>query len=358
MEKESKWSAEDWLLRACMVCCVFVVAVGVINCGGPEEPTSGESLVKPSLLNKDHMLSSAELVDCTLEDGTQTKCYSVQFKSNPEGHGGPYCPKTKNDIAGLGIYDGKTNPGFQLLAATLWDAMEADGFDILDDEGNVKIVAPMAGGPGGADGGMPPMDGGPPGGPPGGTAPGAACLEATPNDSVKLTFLIPANPVMLDTPNQIDSVELIGLSLNGVPMNGDPPTVAGDSGGRPGGGGAIPALDPCGGHIDPAGYYHWHFGASVINEVLQANNITEVTCQAVIQSTTALLGFAKDGHPIYASKDMDGADPTDLDTCQGHTAATKDYPDGVYHYHVSAKNTPNLPRCLKGAAAQNAFTRQ
>ena len=95
-----------------------------------------------------------------------------------------------------------------------------------------------------------------------------------------------------------------------------------------------------------------------MNSILQVKGITDVRCTNIAQSPTAMIGFAKDGHPIYASKDTNGTVPSDLDSCQGHTSATKEYPKGVYHYHVSAKNAPNLPPCLKGAAACNPFQRK
>ncbi len=374
-------------VRHCAALAAVFLGLGVwcVACGSvPPAEDNPEHQVKPSLVNAVHLNQSVEVVDCTLENGSQAKCYKFQFRSNPLGHGGPYCPKTTKETGGLGIYDGKTNPGLQALKAVLWDAMKADGFDVVDENGNINIVDPGAGGmggppnggqssggsndgpPGGGPGGGPPPNGGPPGGgqPGGGSqggsggGPGAACLEASPNDQLVLTFLIPANPVMLSTPNKIDTVELVGLSVNGIPINGHPPTVAGTESGGPGGGGAIPALDPCGGHMDPAGYYHWHFGASEMNSVLKANNIHDVTCTAVAQSQTAMIGYAKDGHPIYASKDQDGSAPSNLDSCQGHTAPTKEFPNGVYHYHVSDNGAPNLPPCLKGAAAQNPFQRQ
>lgn len=353
MQQIWRGSLQAFLPRVMLALAVLGVTALGFACGQiPTTSDNPQHLLKPSLVNASYLNASATVVDCTLENGTSTQCYQFKFRSNPLGHGGPYCPKTVNDVGGLGIYDGKTNSGLQALKAMLWNAMKADGFDVTDENGNIKIVDPGAGGAGGPGGGPP--GGGPPDG---GSGPGAACLEATPNDQLTLTFTIPANPVLLDSPNSIGTVELLGMSTNGIPINGHPPTVAGTEQNGPGGGGSLPALDPCGGHMDPAGYYHWHFGAAEINQVLQAKGITDVTCTHVTQSSTAMIGYAKDGHPIYASQDQDGTTPTDLDTCQGHTAATKEFPDGVYHYHVSTTNAPNLPPCLKGAAAQNPFQR-
>lgn len=278
-------------------------------------------------------LQSFDLVDYTLENGSATTCYRLVFSSNPVA-GGPYCPKTIDDIGGVGIYDGATNPGFQVLKRSLWEAMEADGYDIVDEDGNITIQDPGAG-----------MGGG-----------GAACLEASPDDGLDLTFLLPVSPELLGSPDQLTIVENLGVSLEGIPLTGDPPSVVQGPPGMGGGGGSIPSIDPCGGHVDPFGYYHLHFLPQEMNSVLIAYDITEVSCTDFAQNTTALVGFAKDGYPIYASRDSDGSLPADLDDCNGHTAATTEYPDGTYHYHASTTMAPNVPPCLVGAAATGAFT--
>ncbi|MEM9824234.1 MAG: YHYH protein, partial [Bacteroidota bacterium] len=185
------------------------------------------------------------------------------------------------------------------------------------------------------------------------------CLAAAADDNLELTFVIPAIPKLANFNNVITEIELVGLSLDGVPINGDPPSAVNGPGmGGPGGGGTeinFPSLDPCGGHHDPAGYYHWHFIPEVVNQVLEANGITEIACTKMTQTTgVQLVGFAKDGFPIYAY----AAEPTDLDDCGGRTATTEEYPDGVYHYVASTTLASNIPKCLKGVAANNAFRYQ
>ncbi|MEM1319606.1 MAG: YHYH protein [Bacteroidota bacterium] len=283
-------------------------------------------------------LISFKTVNCTLEDGSSTTCYEMVFRSNPV-EDGPYCPQTIDDIGGVGIYDGATNPGFQVMKRSLWEAMEADGYDLVDADGNITIVDP-----GNMSAGPPPS--------------GGACLEATPDDNLELTFLIPTEPVLLASPDQLRSVENLGVSIDGIPLTGDPPSATQGMPGRPGGGGAIPSIDPCGGHIDPFGYYHLHFIPQEMNNVLQAHNITEVACTNFAQDETLLVGFAKDGFPIYASKDSDGTLPTDLDECNGHVGPTPDFPGEIYHYHASSTEAPNVPPCLVGASVAAAFSYQ
>ncbi|WP_323787987.1 YHYH protein [Psychroserpens sp.] len=299
------------------------------NTTNDDDDIINEDLIREAFFNATSLMSF-EKVNCTLEDGSTGECYQLVFSSNPINNG-PYCPETINDIGGLGIYDGATNPGFQVLKATLFNAMEADGYDIIGNNGEINID----------DFTNPPDPGG-----------YSFCLEPVPDNTLQLTFLIPAEPILAITNNTIDTVELIGVSRDGVPINGDPPSVVN---GPMLGVGNIPALDPCGGHHDPAGYYHLHFVSETMNQVLESSSITEVSCTLVNQvSTSKLIGFAKDGFPIYAY----AVEPSGLDECRGITANTTEFPNGVYHYVASNTEAPNVPKCLKGVAATNSFTFQ
>jgi hypothetical protein len=274
--------------------------------------------------------TGSQVVDCELTDGSRTQCLQLTFGANPVP-GGPYCPATVDDVAGTGVYDGPTDPGFHLLDRALWEAMEADGYDILDDAGNVRVQS----GTGGAHAAPPPAE--------------PACLEQPAVDTLVLTFLIPLHPTQLSVPDEIGDVDLVAVSVVGAPINGPPPSVVDNQGN-------IPALDPCGGHVDPQGYYHWHLASPTADTILDAYAIDEIQCADVTQDDTALVGFARDGYPIYGDADQDGAVPSDLDACNGHTGATADFPDGVYHYHASSTVAPNLPTCIVGAQAVDAFT--
>jgi hypothetical protein len=293
-------------------------------------------LIDESFFNSSSLITF-ETINAPLEDGTTAECFRLTFSSNPVPSG-PFCPTTIDDVAGLGFYDGDTNPGFRVFSKALLDDIEADGYDMVNDDGTVNVDY--------FNGGMPDPS-------------YSYCLEAAANDDLKLVFIIPAEPKLGTSNNDIAEVELIGLSLDGVSYNGDPPSaVNGPMMGGPGGSGDqinFPSLDPCGGHHDPAGYYHWHFVPEVMNKVLEANGISEVSCTNIEQTTgIQLAGFAKDGFPIYAYAD----EPTDLDDCGGRTATTNEFPDGAYHYVASTTIASNVPKCLKGVAAQNAFSYQ
>ncbi|MDO6695431.1 YHYH protein [Aliiglaciecola sp. 3_MG-2023] len=287
-------------------------------------------------------ISSSSTVSCTLDDGTQTTCYELVFNVNEirDGSGsgeliddeaGPFCPSSyTGDDGGVGIYDGNTGPGFQNLVQTLWDNMAIDGYDIIDESAGIICIQD----PGGSRANI-------------GSNCTSYCLNASADDGLTITYTIPVTPVPLATPDQLGEIEHIGLSLDGVPITGDPPSVVGR-------GGNIPSLDHCGGHHDPAGYYHWH-GIPESADVMHAEQGTndQADCSVYItQDNTALSGFARDGYPIYAYQDLvDGevVTPSDLDSCNGHTGITAEYPDGIYHYHASL-DAPNLPTCITGAS--------
>jgi hypothetical protein len=72
----------------------------------------------------------------------------------------------------------------------------------------------------------------------------------------------------------------------------------------------------------PAGdQYHYH---------------TEPVWLTEMKGSDAFLGFLLDGFPVYGPVE-NGKSITnnDLDDYHGHFSATKDFPDGIYHYHIT-----------------------
>jgi hypothetical protein len=124
-------------------------------------------------------------------------------------------------------------------------------------------------------------------------------------------------------------------------------------------------IDQNNAHVQPDGSYHYHGVPTGLIEKLG------VTGRAV------LIGWAADGFAIYvdetarsswrlkAQRDPGGPgdrpDGTysqdyeyvhrlgDLDECNGREAATAEFPQGAYHYVVTAK-FPHVPRCFMGTA--------
>jgi hypothetical protein len=132
------------------------------------------------------------------------------------------------------------------------------------------------------------------------------------------TMTIPAKPAKANT-NEATSLGAIGMALNGVPIFND----------REGGNvalnaGTISSFDAAGAHPAQAADYHYH-----------------VTGTYTTLNDANLIGFLRDGFPIYGRKDMDGTYPSNLDTFNGHTAATTEFPNGIYHYHTRNENYLN-----------------
>lgn len=86
-----------------------------------------------------------------------------------------------------------------------------------------------------------------------------SCLSASADESVEMTVLLPMVPVKAAEPTSLGTVAKVGLALDGVPIFADAPSVLQT--------GHMPALDTCGGHIDPGGWYHWHATSTDINTV-------------------------------------------------------------------------------------------
>ncbi|WP_298880137.1 YHYH protein [uncultured Polaribacter sp.] len=52
---------------------------------------------------------------------------------------------------------------------------------------------------------------------------------------------------------------------------------------------------------------------------------------------SAFLGLLSDGFPVYGPEENGSTiTSSDLDDYHGHTSATADFPDGIYHYHITS----------------------
>lgn len=83
----------------------------------------------------------------------------------------------------------------------------------------------------------------------------------------------------------------------------------------------IPTFDQWEGHPQQQGMYHYHL---------------EPTWLTNQNGNEAFVGFLADGFPVYGTHE-NGRRVTnaDLDEFHGHTSATPDFPNGIYHYHVT-----------------------
>ncbi|MDE1462065.1 YHYH protein [Spartinivicinus poritis] len=290
-------------------------------------------VLDPVYYNLSNFIKNISLVNCTLNNGRKTQCFELKVKSTPINDG-PYCPETLDDIGGIYIYDGKTNPGLRLLDKIFFINMEIDGYDIVDENENIRKYFMRL------DKQAPPPD-----------QQYDYCIEAEKDINLQLTYKIPAYPEFANKVTPMASaIDIVGLSLHGLPVNGLPPSVV--KGPNNIGGGSVPALDPCGGHILD-GFYHSHIIPETINEKLLRNHIFEVECESIPQKyESQLTGYAMDGFPIYGRQEITGLPPQNLDKCNGHVGATFHYPFGIYHYHAVFNEDVDIPRCLSGELAK------
>ena len=131
-------------------------------------------------------------------------------------------------------------------------------------------------------------------------------------------FKIPRNPTQssIINPTQMGP---IGVALNGIPFYNQY-----GAGGNPLDQ-EINSFDQYNGHPAPGpsgGRYHYHMEPFWLTDNYGRD---------------ALIGFLLDGYPIYGPEE-NGLDliSSDLDEFHGHFHENQDFPNGIYHYHITA----------------------
>lgn len=284
--------------------------------------------VNPLLFLKDGVNVKISTIGCTLSNGTSTNCYQIISKGVPTDHSmGPWCPNNISDDASAGgiwleggkVYD--VDGAFIKNMATFynnsqWLMYKTNG-DIYTTETQADCAAAAN--------------------PNVGAQYKNYCVECLPSyvTSVTQTYVIPVTPVKLS--NSITFAGMgpgggsgapsaRGIAFNGVRFDAPAPTNAILSAYT------LAPFDDAGGHINLQAGYHYHAATGLSKKVSQCDN------------HAPMIGYAMDGHGIYAQKNENGVEPTDLDACRGHTDATRGY-----HYHVDFAGKNNFINCLFGA---------
>jgi hypothetical protein len=130
----------------------------------------------------------------------------------------------------------------------------------------------------------------------------------------QMTFRIPLAPTRLTTPSPTP-LGPIGVATNGVAIfnqyAGPNQPLAGE----------INSFDQYAGHPQMSGVYHYHVEPTWLTR----------------SSREALVGVLLDGYPVYGPMENGALVSTSsLDAAHGHVSPTREFPQGVYHYHTTS----------------------
>ena|GEM_PF-623457 len=164
----------------------------------------------------------------------------------------------------------------------------------------------------------------------------AEILTASPLD-VEITV----SPVYSDTATDT-SLSTIGVMISGAPIFNDYEDmsrefVALDDNLSLDG---VYFIDACNGHPLASGAsYHYHGVPYCITDTVD-----------VPGEHSTIIGVLLDGFPVYGSSDVGGVALTnaDLDECSGHFGPTPEFPEGIYHYHLTEDASPYSIDCFHG----------
>jgi len=143
-----------------------------------------------------------------------------------------------------------------------------------------------------------------------------AQFNLNPNRIVEqqLKLRIPITQTRLTTPSPTP-LGPIGIAINGVAIfnqyaAGNQPLT-----------GEINSFDQYNGHPAPQGEYHYHVEPKYLTR----------------NSREALVGVLLDGYPVYGPMENGALVLTSsLDAAHGHVGVTKEFPQGIYHYHTTS----------------------
>jgi YHYH protein len=172
-----------------------------------------------------------------------------------------------------------------------------------------------------------------------------AMIASDPTKSQSYDFQITTRPTKANKTTST-SLGTIGVMISGAalfnPYEGDGKTVATASNFflKDTDGSYIAFLDTCNGHPNPMGAYHYHGLPTCITTQVDKND-----------GPSHIIGVAFDGFPIYGDQDMNGKKikSEQLDTCNGITSATPEFPEGIYHYVLlNTTDATSSIKCFSG----------
>lgn len=269
------------------------------------------------------VVGEPSIVDCTLNDGTETSCYAITVTGEPESHSsGPWCPTNIDQegaaAGGIWLENDRVYEVDGSFIANLSKFYDDDEFQLFNPEtGEIRVTDTLEGCVAAA---RPNVD----------PAWNKYCVECQisymEGPSTK-TYVFPVEPVMAEEPSPATDASGVGVAFSGARIDGPAPR------------GAILAahtlapFDDCGGHVNLHVGYHYHAITDCATGIA-----------AEVEGHGDAIGVALDGHMLYTRFDADGTEPADLDVCRGHTVA------GLgYHYHVNDPGANAILPCHSGA---------
>jgi len=318
---------------------MVIFSVIAASCGSEDQTVAADDTsytvveVDASLFATEEGNVSVTTVPCTLSDGTSTECLQITSQHIPTDHQmGPWCPATINDgpeEGGLWIDNGNVYNVDGAFIENLASFYNDDGWKMYDNDGNVfrfdtQIECERGADPNIEDEYM------------------NFCAQCLPSwVNAQETYLIPIRPVIqkestqlgdgptLDQPGVNYGPLVRGLAFNGVRFDHPADLDIILSGYQ------IAPVDAAGGHINNRLGYHYHGDMGQSTRIQQPDD------------HSAMIGYALDGHGLYAQLDAEGNEPTDLDACRGHYDDTRGY-----HYHVMPLANNEFLDCFYGAYAE------
>lgn len=272
---------------------------------------------------------SITTVACTLSNGTATDCYEITTNGVPADHDmGPWCPDNIADDAskgGIWLESGEVYDVDGAFIANMANFYNDDTWKMYDADGDIYVTETESDCANAANPNV-------------GAEYENFCVECLPSYVTNLTqtYLLPVTPVKLSStvsfgrggPGGGNGPSQRGVAFNGIVFDAPAPTNAIL------GAYTLAPFDDAGGHINLNAGYHYHAATGVSTRIAQADG------------HAPMIGYALDGHGLFAQLNTDGSEPADLDACRGHYDDTRGY-----HYHVDAAGANNFINCLGGAYA-------
>jgi len=265
-------------------------------------------------------------IGCTLSNGTTTTCYKIVSTSTPSDHTmGPWCPSNISDDAsqgGIWLEDGNVydvDGAFIENLATFYNNNTWQMYNTTTGEITKTLTQEDCAAAANPNVGVEYQN---------------YCVECLPSyvTGITQTYVFPVTPVKLTSSISFGmgpsatGPSVRGVAFNGVRFDAPAPVNAILSAYT------LAPFDDAGGHINLAAGYHYHAATGLTTKIAQCDN------------HAPMIGYALDGHGIYAHENEDGSVPSDLDACFGHYDDTRGY-----HYHVDEAGNNNFINCIYGA---------